>query len=96
VISHDPDTNNVRSGPGRINAPRFDHRGARGRLRARANEPWGPCFSSPCLHKWPRPFPPSMLAQCQWCDLCGSGERNEAVRGDRLLLQMAVFSRVLK
>jgi hypothetical protein len=23
-------------------------------------------------------------------------ERNEAVRGDRLLLQMAVFSRVLK
>ena len=21
----------------------------------------GPCFSSPCLHKWPRPFPPSTL-----------------------------------
>jgi len=44
VISYDPGTSNVRSGPGRINAPRFDHRGARGRLRARANEPWGAVF----------------------------------------------------
>ena len=38
----------------------------------------GPCFSSPCLHKWPRPFMPSTPAQCRWCELAGPESETNA------------------